>query len=89
MTLHSIAPSSMIVMAGSPAIRIMQHPARHFTHHGRSQWTEEPAPRLRSHPTTIPKPQAISHESMMVADYGPQTPRLATAHFISASPTNG
>jgi hypothetical protein len=41
------------------------------------------------HPDTIAKPQAIGHESMMVADYGTQTARLATTHFIPASPPNG
>jgi hypothetical protein len=39
-------------------------------------------------PDTAPKPQAIGHGSMMVADYGPQTARLATTHFIPASSSN-
>jgi hypothetical protein len=40
------------------------------------------------HPDTVAKPQAIGHGSMMVADDGPQTARLATALFIPASPPN-
>jgi hypothetical protein len=40
------------------------------------------------HPDTVAKPQAIGHESMMVADDGPQTAQLATAHFIPASSSN-
>jgi hypothetical protein len=40
------------------------------------------------HPATVAKPQAIGHESMMVADDGPQTAQLATALFISASSPN-
>jgi hypothetical protein len=40
------------------------------------------------HPDTVAKPQAIGHESMMVADDGPQTAQLATAHLIPASSTN-
>ena len=39
-------------------------------------------------PDIAPKPQAIGHGSMMVADDGPQTARLATALFISAAPSN-
>jgi hypothetical protein len=39
-------------------------------------------------PDTAPKPQGLSNEIMMVADYGTQTARLATAHFIPASPSN-
>jgi hypothetical protein len=39
-------------------------------------------------PDTVAKPQAIAHESMMVADDGSQTAQVATALFISASPSN-
>ena len=86
MTLHSIATALMIVRDRA-AIRIRKGLAGHSTYHGRSEWTEEP-PSQRSRHDTASKPQAISHGSKMVADYGPQTARLATAHFIPASPPN-